>query len=74
MVFARDAMQVYTGDMATAERRRPTSSGPLTNDEAASLIEIILANTSTSAPSRVRVPESPRSLADIFPVDVLAGA
>lgn len=60
--------------MATAESRRPTSSGPLSNDEAAKLIGIILANTSTSAPSRVKVPDSPQSLTDLFPVAVLAEA
>lgn len=59
--------------MATAERKSPTCSGALSNDEAAALIAIILANTSTSAPSRMSVPNSPRSLADIFPVSVLAG-
>ena len=58
--------------MATAERRSPTSAGPLTNVEAAALIGIILENTSTSAPSRVKVPDSPKSLTDIFPVHVLA--
>ena len=60
--------------MATAERRRPTSSGPLSHDEAVDLIGIILANTSTSAPSRVKVPDSPRSLTDIFPDVALARA
>jgi len=60
--------------MATAERRSPTRSGSLSNEEAAALIEIILANTSTSAPTLVEVPDSPKSLADIFPVAVLAGA
>lgn len=60
--------------MATAENRRPTSSGALTNAEAADLIGIILANTSTSAPSRVKVPDSPKSLTDIFSVAVLAEA
>lgn len=60
--------------MATAERRTPTRSGSLSNDEAAALIEIILANTSTSAPApQVKVPDSPKSLADIFPDSVLAG-
>jgi len=66
-------MCAYTGDMATAERRSPTSSGALTNDEAATLIGMILENTSTSAPSRVEIPDSPRSLADMFPAEVLAG-
>lgn len=60
--------------MATAERRRPTSSGPLSHDEAAKLIGIILANTSTSAPTRPVVPDSPKSLADYFPLAVLEAA
>jgi len=60
--------------MATADRRRPTSSGPLTNDEAAALIEIILANTNTSAPVRPVVPDSPKSLAEYFPFMVLQAA
>lgn len=59
--------------MATAERKSPTGGGALTNDEAATLIAMILANTSTSAPARVAVPDSPKSLSDIFPVAVLAG-
>lgn len=54
--------------MATAETRRPTSSGPLSHDEAAALIRIILANTSTSAPTRSVVPDSLKSLDDLFPV------
>lgn len=59
--------------MATAQSNTPIS-GALSNDEAAALIEMILANTNTSSVSaRVVVPESPRSLADIFPVSVLAG-
>lgn len=57
--------------MATTERKNPNGSGVLTNDEAAALIAIILANTTTSAPPRVEVPDSPRSLADLFPVDAL---
>lgn len=64
----------YTGHMATAERRSPTSGGPLTNVEAAELIAIILANTSISATPRVQVPDSPRSLADYFPVALLQAA
>ncbi len=59
--------------MATTMGRNPISSGSLTNDEAAALIEMILANTSTSAPSRPRVPDSPKSLSDYFSVGVLAG-
>ena len=48
------------------------SGGALTNAEAAALIEIILANTSTQ-PVKVSVPDSPKSLTDLFPVAVLAG-
>lgn len=60
--------------MATAERRNPVGGGSLTHDEAAALIEIILKNTSTSAPAPlVLVPDSPMSLTDLFPVAVLAG-
>jgi hypothetical protein len=60
--------------MATVERRSPTSGAPLTNVEAAALIEMILANTSTSAPSRPAVPDSLKSLSDYFPVAVLQAA
>lgn len=61
--------------MATAERRSPNSSGALTNTEAAALIEMILDGTSTSAPAptRVVVPDSPKSLTDLFPASALVG-
>ncbi|HEY6020520.1 MAG TPA: hypothetical protein VIY48_11725 [Candidatus Paceibacterota bacterium] len=59
--------------MATAERKSPTSGGALTNDEAAALIGMILANTSTAAPVKIVVPDSPKSLTDLFPVALLAG-
>lgn len=47
---------------------------PLDNAEAAALINIILDNTTTSAPTRAKVQNTSRSLADIFPVSVLAAA
>lgn len=59
--------------MATAEKGRPTSSGSLTNDQAAAEIKMILDNTSTSGPLHVVVPDSPQSLTDIFPFLVLSG-
>lgn len=59
--------------MATADSRNPNGSGALTQDEAARLIGIILANTSTSMPPRVDIPDSLMSLADLFPAAEPAG-
>lgn len=58
--------------MATTVERKMLNSGSLSNDEAATLIGIILASTNILVPSVPRVPDSSRSLDDLFPVDVLA--
>lgn len=73
-MFAHRALFSYSDHMATEERRSATNRGSLTNAEAAALIRMILDNTSTSAPSRPVVPDSPKSLADLFPDAVLAAS
>lgn len=62
----------YHGPMDRVESETQVTGSALTQTEAAALISVILANTSTSAPV-FTVPDSLMSLADYFPEFALVG-